>query len=178
MGGVGLLELARPAVQEPQPVGGQGGPGGQHLHRRQVRPGEVADGPAQGQHPDGLALDHHRAPDLGVGPEDRPAGGGGAGGQLAVPRALAQMAGRAGSAPARPGGEAGPGSGAVARLEQEHALDRLQGPAGALQQGGSGRGQVLAARQDAERGQQLLAGARPPRSGHVFSSSCSSGSGH
>ena len=177
MGGVGLLQLARPQPQEAQPVNGHRRPGGQQLHRGQVVAGERPGGPPQGEHPDGPALDHHRAPGLGVagagdqGPADElPAGWGhGVGGQGAVASPGTQASAGPGHAPGRPGHEA------VLR-EQDHALGRLGGPAGALQQGGAGRGQVLAARQDPERGQQLLADARSLRSGHVLSSSCSSGS--
>ena len=132
VGGVGLLQLSRPQPQEPQPVGGQGGPGGQQLDRGQVLAAERPGGPAQGQHPDGPALDHHGAPGLGVA------------------RPGAELAAWAGPAPARPGHQ--PAGLQAAGLQQDHALGRLKGLAGALQQGGAGRGQVLAARQDPERG--------------------------
>jgi hypothetical protein len=168
VGGVGLLQLGRPQAQEAQPVGGQGGPGGQQLHGGQVLVGEgPAVRAAQGEHAHGPAFDHHRAPGLGPGGQGPPGDGRGPG-QLAVAGTGAErpLATGARRSPGRPGLPA-------TLLQHDRALGGLQGPAGTFQQGGAGRGQVLAAGQDPERGQQLRRRTRRLRSAHVLSSSSS-----
>jgi hypothetical protein len=158
MGGVGLVELARPQAQEAEPVHGHRGGGGEQLHGGPLVAGERrAVAAAQREHAHRAALDQQRAPGLaGRRPRrQRPADRDRVGGQLAVAVAGAEPAVAAGRPKGRPRREGLLG-------EQDRSLLGLEGLAGPLQQGGTGGLQVLAAGEHAERRQQALETGAPP----------------